>query len=466
MLLKETRVHFVGVGGVGMSGLAQVLLEAGHEVSGSDLRESEFAARLRKAGARIDIGHQAANVGAAELLVVSSAVPPNNPEVELARSKGIRILKRAELLGELTRRFRSIAVAGTHGKTTTSSMVTYILERAGFGPTFLVGGDVANLGANAGMGSGQYLVAEADEFDGSFLRLSPWMAIVTNVEADHLDFYQDMDAIRTAFGQFMASVAGDGYLVVCADDPELSKLVSSAQAKLISYGLTGTADWQATQVAANERGGNDFTAIVGGREVGRFSLQVPGRHNVQNALAALAAAVTVGVDSAVAAQALSDFLGARRRFELKGTVGGIAIYDDYAHHPTEIRATLKAARERHRGRLWCVFQPHTYHRTKQLWNDFLRAFDDADRVVVCDVYLPPGREVDTLGISSRDLVQAMNHPGAEYVEDLDSVSTYVCDSLQDGDLLLTMGAGNVYEVADSVVKCLRARYGGVEGGRC
>lgn len=466
MLLKETRVHFVGVGGVGVSGLAQVLLEAGHEVSGSDLKESEFAARLRKAGARIAVGHRAENVGSAELLVVSSAVPPDNPELEFARSNGIRIVKRAELLGELTRRFRSIAVAGTHGKTTTSSMVTYILERAGLSPTFLVGGDVANLGANAGLGSGQYLVAEADEFDGSFLRLSPWMAVVTNVEADHLDYYQDMEAIRAAFSQFMASVDSKGYLVACVDDPELSKLVSSAQAKLISYGLTQPAEWQAKQIAANGRGGNDFVAVAGGHEVGRFSLQVPGRHNVQNALAALAATLTVGVDSAVAAQALSDFLGARRRFELKGAVGGIAVYDDYAHHPTEIKATLKAARERHRGRLWCVFQPHTYHRTKHLWNDFLRAFDDADRVVVCDVYLPAGREVDTLGISSRDLVQAMNHPGAEYVGDLDSVGRYLCDSLRDGDLLLTMGAGNVYEVADSVVKCLRVRYGGVEGGRC
>lgn len=460
MLVKEARVHFVGIGGVGMSALAQVLLEAGHQVSGSDLNRSDFTARLRRAGVRIAIGHKAENVGAAELVVVSSAIPESNPEVQYAQSKGVRIIKRADLLGELTRKFRSIAVAGTHGKTTTSSMIGYILERAGLDPTLLIGGTIANLGTNAKMGRGQYLVAEADEFDGSFLKLSPWMAVVTNVEADHLDFYHSMEAIETAFGQFIASVPKDGCVLLCADDSRLMRIAGAHRARAISYALGAPADWQARDIVANADGGNDFTAISDGREVGRFSLRVPGRHNVQNALAAIASTTDIGVEPSVVALALSEFGGARRRFELKGLVGGVAIYDDYAHHPTEIKATLRAARERYRGRLWCVFQPHTYHRTKQLWSDFLTAFGDADQVIVCDIYLPAGREADTLGITSRDLARAMNHPGAQYIGDLKSAASYLCSTLQDGDVLVTMGAGNVYEVAESVVACLRKRLGG------
>ena len=460
MLVKETRVHFVGIGGVGMSALAQVLLEAGHQVSGSDLNRSDFTARLRRAGIRIAIGHRAENVGAAELVVVSSAVPQSNPEVQYALSKGVRIIKRADLLGELTRKFRSIAVAGTHGKTTTSSMIGFILERAGLDPTLLIGGTIANLGTNAKMGRGQYLVAEADEFDGSFLKLSPWMAVVTNVEADHLDFYHSMEAIETAFGQFIASVPEDGCVILCADDLRLMRIAGAPRARVISYALGTRADWQAQDIVANADGGNDFTAVADGREVGRFSLRVPGRHNVQNALAAIAATTDIGVKPGVIAMALAEFGGARRRFELKGRVGGIAVYDDYAHHPTEIKATLRAARERYRGRLWCVFQPHTYHRTKQLWNDFLTAFGDADQVILCDIYLPAGREADTLGITSRDLARAMSHPGAQYIGDLKSAASYLCSTLQDGDVLVTMGAGNVYEVAESVVACLRKRLGG------
>lgn len=460
MLLDVTSIHFVGIGGVGMSALARVLLEAGHAVSGSDLKESVYTTRLREAGVRVAIGHREENVGSAELVVVSSAIPLDNPEIRRATSRGIRIIKRAELLGDLTRRFRGIAVAGTHGKTTTSSMIGFILERAGLDPTLLIGGDIANLGTNARMGQGQYLVAEADEFDGSFLRLSPWMAIITNVEADHLDFYHDFAAIKAAFGQFAAGIDPSGYLLVCADDQEALNLAAQSVATVITYGLSETAQWRATQIAPNGIGGSDFTVQKNGTPLGRFSLRVPGCHNVQNALAATAAVVTAGVSPSVATQYLADFSGARRRFEHKDTVDGIAIYDDYAHHPTEIRATLRAARQQHKGRIWCVFQPHTYHRTRQLWSQFLTAFDDADMVIVCDVYLPDGREVDTLGVTSQDLVKAMSHPGVEYLGSLESATKHMCSVLRDGDLMITMGAGNVVEVADAVVRYLRARTGG------
>ncbi len=449
------RVHFVGIGGVGQNAIARVLVEAGFPVSGSDLQGSPATADLAGLGARIQVGHRAEQVEGAGLVVISSAVPATNPEVARARELGIPVVKRAEFLGELTRHRRAICVAGTHGKTTTSAMAGLALIAGGLDPTVLVGGVVPALGTGGRFGRGEHLVAEADEFDGSFLRFTPGIAVVTNVEPDHLDFYRDFSAIVEAFRAFVARVPADGSLVVCQDDPAARELRSACAGQVITYGLAPGADWQAVEIAPNDLGGNDFVALRRGEARGRFRLAVPGRHNVANALAAVAVADLCGVEPTATAEALARFGGVRRRLELKGEARGIAVYDDYAHHPTEIVATLRAVRERHRGRLWCVFQPHTINRTRALFDQFAAAFGDADRVLVADIYVPAGREVATGEITSGDLVRAMRHPGAAHVGRLSDIVDRLADEARPGDVVLTMGAGDVYHVGEDLLERLR-----------
>ena len=454
LLQDVRRIHMIGIGGSGMNALAKVLAEAGYQVSGSDLSLSKTTEALASIGIEIKQGHAADNVAGADLVVISSAIPADNPELSKARSLGLQVVKRAELLSELTRRQRSILVAGTHGKTTTSSMTALLLERAGLDPTIIVGGDVIDLGTSAKLGKGNYLVAEADEFDRTFLKLSPWTAVITNVEADHLDYYGSLDAIVEAFDKFIGMVPEDGHLVACWDEPPLRKLARRRGRGVVSYGIKSQADWRAVRIKPNALGGNDFEVRRRAERVGRFSLQVPGRHNVLNALASIAAASLVGVDLDEARETLAGFRGAARRFELKGAANGIVVYDDYAHHPTEIAATLKGARERHPGRIWAVFQPHTYNRTKHHLLGFARALELADQVVVTDIYMPAGREVDTVGISASDIVRAMNHAAARHIPRLDEVVAHVVPRLQPGDMLLTMGAGDVNKVAVAVLKRL------------
>ncbi|MCL4458328.1 MAG: UDP-N-acetylmuramate--L-alanine ligase [Chloroflexi bacterium] len=458
MFEVKRQIHFVGIGGAGMSTIAEVLLQAGHVISGSDLYPSAITARLAALGARIAYGHSDKNIGEANLVIVSSAIPQKNPEMQAARRRGIPILKRAEALGELTRRQQTIAVAGTHGKTTTSAMISLILEQGGLDPTILVGGEI--IGLNAKLGHGAYLVAEADEFDGSFWQLSPWIAIVTNVEADHLDFYGHYNAVQSAFSRFLALVPTDGYGVLCWDDPILQTIAGSCHAEVVSYGFSEDACWRATDVHQNALGGNSFVLCKGGQNIGEIDLRLPGRHNVSNALAAITVSSLLKVDLSLIKKALVIFKGTRRRLELKGTVGGITIYDDYAHHPSEIVATLKAIRENHSSRLWVVFQPHTYHRTKCFLDQFAASFGLADVVIVTDIYLPPGREADTLGIGAPDLVAAMNHRGARYIGDLEEAASYVSHEAQAGDVILTMGAGDIYQVAERVLTDLRRQWEG------
>ncbi|MBI4320461.1 MAG: UDP-N-acetylmuramate--L-alanine ligase [Chloroflexi bacterium] len=456
-LHDKHHLHMVGIGGSGMSALAKILVEAGYEVSGSDLSASIATQKLAELGVRVHRGHEAEHVHGADLLIISSAIPPDNPERLAAVASGIRVLKRAEVLGELTRQRQSILVAGTHGKTTTTSMIALVLKEGGLEPTFVVGGEVANLGTSAELGGGNLLVAEADEFDGTFLKLTPHVAVITNVEADHLDFFSNIDAIAEAFGEFIGLVPVDGHLVVCWDDLRLRKLAARCAGHVASYGLGQDANWRALRIRRNDRGGNDFVAAKDGKSVGRFSLQVPGQHNVANALAAIATADIVGLDPHETGKALANFKGALRRFELKGIVGGVSVYDDYAHHPTEITATLRAARERHSGRIWAVFQPHTYNRTKHFLREFAEVLRLADRIIVTDVYMPPGREVDTLGVSSRDVVSAMNCTDAQYIGRLEDTVSYLCQALQPGDMLMTLGAGNIYTVGLEVLKQLACR---------
>lgn len=455
MLDDKRRLHMIGIGGSGMNALARVLVEAGYDVSGSDLHLSKVTDALAAIGVRIRQGHRPEHVQGADLVVISSAIPPDNPELKQAIALGLPIVKRAELLGELTRRQRSILIAGTHGKTTTSSMVSLLLIRSGLDPTILVGGEVVDLGTSARLGRGSYLVAEADEFDGTFLKLSPWTSVITNIEADHLDFYQNLEAIVNAFGEFVDKVPEEGHVIACWDDPHVRDIAQRRMDSVISYGLEAGALWRAVRIAPNQRGGNDFEVERGGKLAGTFSLQVPGKHNVSNALASIVVASLVGISMDKAAAVLSEFSGAARRFEFKGSARGVVVYDDYAHHPTEIAATLKGARERHAARIWAVFQPHTYNRTKHLLAEFARALELADRVIVTDVYMPAGREVDTLGVSAADIVKAMNHPNAEHIPTLDGAAARLISELRQGDMVLTMGAGDVYKVGLAVLEGLK-----------
>ncbi|MCL4535161.1 MAG: UDP-N-acetylmuramate--L-alanine ligase [Bacteroidetes bacterium] len=457
MLLPYERLHFVGIGGVGMVALAEVLLAAGHRVTGSDLAVTPATERLRTLGVTVCHGHAAGNVEGADLLIVSSAIPEHNPEVQRARELGLPIWKRADLLGAITRQRKSILVSGTHGKTTTSAMISLVLEGGGLSPTFLVGGDLRNLGTGARLGSGPYLVAEADEFDRSFLRMSPWAAVVTNVEADHLDYYGTLEAVVEAFRQFVALVPQEGMAILCADSPRALALAAQCQGKVVTYGFSPAANWRAAEVSPNSRGGNDCLVRYNGRPWGRVSLQVPGRHNVSNALAAVAAAAGVGVPAPAIQAALSDFKGTGRRYERRGSYRGAELYDDYAHHPTEVRATLAAAREQHPGRLWAVFQPHTTHRLKSLFDGFVMAFGDADRVVVVDTYLPPGREREPGDLTSADLVRAMDHPNARHIGPLGEAADYLAGELQEGDVVLVMGAGDVTVVTEALLSKEAAR---------
>jgi len=450
-------VHFVGIGGIGMSGIARVLLEEDYRVSGSDLRVSPLTEALVGLGGTVYEGHAANNIAGADLVVVSSAVPPHNPEVLAAQESGIPVVGRAQILGQLMEDRYGVAVAGTHGKTTTSAMIALILEQAGLDPTIIVGGVIPELGSNAKAGKGEYLVLEADEYQRTFLGLSPSVAVVTNIEMDHPDYFRDLEDIYQAYLEFVKLVPQEGEIFLCADDPMGQRLEEEPHlAEITTYGLEPRARWRAADLAANAAGGSDFRVLASGRPQGEFSLRIPGRHNVKNGLAALAVSDYLGIDLMEAGKTLAQFRGVERRFQVKGEAAGVMVIDDYAHHPTEIKATLAAARERYpQRRVWAVFQPHTYSRTKALLSEFAASFGDADQVVVTDIY--PARETDDLGINSQELVAAMNHPGAHYVGPLSDVLTMLCQQLRGDDLLITLGAGDIYQVGEKVLARLKRR---------
>lgn len=450
-------VHFVGIGGIGMSGIARVLLEEGYRVSGSDLRVSPLTEALVGLGGTVYEGHAAKNIAGADLVVVSSAVPPHNPEVLAAQESGIPVVGRAQILGQLMEGRYGVAVAGTHGKTTTSAMIALILKRAGLDPTIIVGGVIPELGSNAKAGKGKYLILEADEYQRTFLGLSPSVAVVTNIEMDHPDYFRDLEDIYQTYLEFVKLVPQEGEIFLCADDPMAQRLQEEPLlAEITTYGLDPRARWRAADLAANAAGGSDFRVLASGRPRGEFSLRIPGRHNVKNGLAALAVSDYLGIDLREAGKTLAQFRGVERRFEVKGEAAGVVVIDDYAHHPTEIKATLAAARERYPQRkVWAVFQPHTYSRTKALWSEFATSFGDADRVVVTDIY--PARETDDLGVTSQALVAAMNHPDAHYVGVLSDVVTMLSQKLRDGDLLTTLGAGDIYQVGEKILALFKRR---------
>jgi len=457
MFFKPQPVHFVGIGGIGMSGLAQVLLELGYRVSGSDVKLSPITERLASLGAVIHEGHAAANIDGANAIVVSSAVRPDNPEVAEARRRGLPVIPRGELLAELMRLKFGIAVAGSHGKTTTTSMVASILIQGGVDPTVMVGGRAAVLrGSNARVGSGDYLVVESDESDGSFLKLAPILAIVTNIDREHLDHYADLDEICGAFVEFVNRVPFYGAAILCLDDENVQKILPRVNRRVITYGSSAQADLRITSCSPGHMA-SEFHLVHRDRDLGCFRLHVPGAHNVSNATAAVAAALELEIPVETIRDALAGFTGVDRRFQIRGAERGVTVIDDYGHHPTEIRATLAAARACRYRRIHVLFQPHRYTRTQALMDDFARAFHQADTVHVTDIY--PASEAPIEGVTSQLLaerLQTFGHRGAVYAGDLNSGIASVLRAAQPGDAIVTLGAGSVSQAGNTIVERLRS----------
>ncbi|MGB1250356.1 MAG: UDP-N-acetylmuramate--L-alanine ligase [Candidatus Promineifilaceae bacterium] len=451
-----SHIHIIGVGGSGMSAIARVLAERGFSVSGSDMQESKFSAELRKLGVRIHIGHSATYVSDAELVVRSSAIPDSNPEVVAARLAGVSVLKRSEFLGSMMAGQIGIAVAGTHGKTTTTSMIAQVLIEAGLDPTVVVGGIVPMLGSNARAGNGDHFLIEADEYDRMFLGLDYEIALINNLEHDHPDIFEDDAAYVDAFAQFAAQTPAHGQLILNGDD-ELSKpLGEQAVCDIYRVGLSDASDLWAEDIRPNQLGGNDFIVMERGNLLGIARLRVPGEHNVRNALMAIAVTHSIGVDFHHIRKGLAEFGGVGRRFQELGTVGNVTVIDDYAHHPTEIRATLAAAQQHFVGRtVWAVWQPHTYSRVKLHFDAFTAAFADADKAIALDIYR--SRERDTLGMSSALLVNAMVHPYAKHINTIEAAATYILDRISPDDVVITLSAGDGNRVGTLVLDGLRER---------
>jgi UDP-N-acetylmuramate--alanine ligase len=463
---RYQHIHFVGVGGVGMSGIAEVLLNLGYRVTGSDVRRSESIERLERLGAKVAIGHEPSNVEGAHVVVYSSAVARDNVEVHVARQRGIPVIPRAEMLAELMRLKYGIAIAGTHGKTTTTSMVGAVLGAAGLDPTVVVGGRVHGLGANARLGQGEFLVAEADESDGSFLKLSPTIAVVTTVDGEHLDHYADLDAIRSAFLTFVNKVPFYGAAVLCLDQSEIQRMIPSVDKRVITYGLESGADLTARRLAFSGLRSR-FEVVQRGRVLGPASLQVPGGHNVLNALAAIAVALDLEVPFPSIQQALAGFTGVQRRFQVRGEARGVLVVDDYGHHPAEIRATLAAAKAGFDRRVLTVFQPHRYTRTLHLRQEFLTAFYQSDVLLVMDIY--PAGEAPIPGVHARDLAEgiaAHGHREVHYMDgDRQGILDFLCEDTRPGDLVLTLGAGDVGLLGGELLARLEAPPGDASNRR-
>ncbi|MBI5963276.1 MAG: UDP-N-acetylmuramate--L-alanine ligase [Chloroflexi bacterium] len=460
-----TRVHFIGIGGSGLSAIARLLKESGYEVTGSDRELSQFAVDLQNDGVSVYIGHHPRNVAGAEMVIRSSAIADDNPEVDAAIRAGIPVYKRADFLGQLMARKTGIAVAGTHGKTTTTAMIAWMLYAMGRDPSFIVGGTLNNLKVNAHAGKGDLFVIEADEYDRMFLGLKPRIEVVTNLEHDHPDCYPKFEDMFSAFKSFVELLPSDGAFIACSDDEGAVSLLSHARRKgmnVISYSLQSemtinSPQWiQARSLKPNLRGGFDFSAMTNvgpsSASVLHVSLQVPGEHNVRNALATLSVAATLGLSLQKAAAALSDFTGTGRRFEIRGERKGVTVIDDYAHHPTEIRATLAGAKARYPGRhIWAVWQPHTYSRTQILFFEFSRAFSDANEVLVTEIYASREAKQE---FSSAEVVSAMPHSSARYTGSLEETTKYLLKNLRSGDVVLVLSAGDANQISADILKRL------------
>jgi UDP-N-acetylmuramate--alanine ligase len=453
---RVRHVHFIGVGGIGMSGLAEILRTLEFDVSGSDLRAGENTRALERLGVRIDVGHRAENVRGADVIVYSSAIDERNPEIVQARALGVPVISRAEMLAELMRVKYGIAIAGSHGKTTTTSLVATILRAAGFDPTVVVGGRMAAFG-NARLGAGDLLVAEADESDGSFLRLTPTIAVVTNIDPEHLDFYGTHDALKEAFVQFTEKVPFYGLAVLCLDHPHVQELLPRIGRRHVTYGLTPQADYHARNIEMKGLR-SSFVAYRRGEPLGEFVLRMPGRHNVLNTLAAIAVADELEVPLDVTKQALTSFNGVARRFTIVAEVSGVALVDDYGHHPAEVQATLAAARGAYPGRVIVAFQPHRYSRTALLFDDFTRAFNDADVLFLVDIYAAGEKPME--GVNAERLARGIadhGHHAVTHVADRQTLPDRIARIAQPGDVVIALGAGDVNKILPGIAAALEAR---------
>jgi UDP-N-acetylmuramate--alanine ligase len=458
MFAKIQRVHFVGIGGIGMSGIAEVLLNLGYKVSGSDLKTSAITQRLAGMGASIFEGHRAENIAGAEVVVASSAVPPDNSEVAEAHRLHIPVIQRAEMLAELMRLKYGIAIAGMHGKTTTTSMVAAVLAAGGLDPTVVVGGRVDAMGSNARVGKSEYLVAEADESDRSFLRLAPVLAVVTNIDREHMDCYRNMRHVKQAFLEFMDRVPFYGVVVVCNDDGPLRRLFPQIRRRIVTYGTRRGSDFHIklgkSAFASSEQGPiSNFRVTYGDRDLGEFRLHVPGAHNVLNATAAIAVGIGLDIEADNIRMALENFRGVDRRFQLRGKAAGVSVIDDYGHHPTEIRATLAAARQCGFGKIHVIFQPHRYTRTRDLMDEFATAFQGADSLVVLDVYAASETPIE--GITGEALALRISEhgkPSARFAGSFAEAVSAAVAAVQPGDMILTLGAGSVSQLGPMILQ--------------
>ena len=450
---EPIHIHFIGIGGISMSGLAEILLEEGFHISGSDSKESELTKTLEEKGVTLFYGQRASNIqDFVDLVVYTAAIKKDNPELAAAIQKNIPTLTRAELLGQIMRNYElPIAISGTHGKTTTTSMVTSILLADDADPTISVGGILKEIGGNLRIGKSELFVTEACEYTNSFLSFFPKIGIILNIEEDHLDFFKDLADIRSSFHRFASLLPEDGLLIINADIENYEEITKDLPCKVLTFGTSKQADYYATQISYDKNACASFTAVKKETDFGTITLHVPGVHNIANALAAIALADYLHISLSTIQQGFDLFHGTDRRFEYKGQIGGVTIIDDYAHHPTEIRATLQAAKNYPHNKIWCVFQPHTYTRTKAFFNDFAAALSLADTVVLADIFA--ARETDTLGISSEDLVAAIEKNGTEahYFPSFDEIENFLLQNCIHGDLLITMGAGDIVKVGESLL---------------
>lgn len=448
------KIHLIGIGGISMSGIASILLDLGYEVSGSDLKDSSLLRELAKKGAQVFVGHRAENLEHPDEVVVTSAIPSTNVELVKAKELGIPIIKRAQMIARLMEYKKGIAIAGTHGKTTTTSMVSLILDKAGLRPTILVGGELNDIGGNAKLGGGEYLITEADESDGSFLYYEPLISVVTNIEPDHMDYYGTEEKLIETFAHFLAKVPEQGTKIVCWDDPVVRSMVQPEDANVLTYGAREDSMIWIEDVKFHEEE-TRINVRYKGQHLGVVTLRVPGMHNVLNSMAALGVGLSLGLSFEQIAASLGQFNGVHRRFEQKGLVNDVLVIDDYGHHPTEIKVTLRAAQQKGRKRVICVFQPHRYSRTLHLRDEFSKAFHDADLIIMSGVY--GAGETPIEGVDGRtlaELTERFERRPVKYFPELDGIAEYLSGIVQPGDMVITLGAGDVYKVGEKLVKLL------------
>ncbi len=450
---KPIHVHFIGIGGISMSGLAEILLKENFKITGSDNKASELTSHLESLGAKVYIGQRASNIeDTTDLVVYTAAIHPDNPEYACVVEKGIPMLSRADLLGQIMKNYEvPIAISGTHGKTTTTSMASSVLLQAEKDPTISVGGILPKIGGNIRVGQSDTFITEACEYTNSFLSFFPKISVILNIDADHLDFFKDLDDIRASFRKFAEILPEDGTLIINAEIPDYEEISQNLPCQVLTYALTGDAAFTAENVTYDEMGYGSFDCMYDGELYGHFTLHVPGAHNVSNALSVIAMAHVLHIDIENIQKGLLSFTGTDRRFQYKGTVGGVTVIDDYAHHPTEIKATLTAAKNYPHKTLWCVFQPHTYTRTNALLKEFADALTGADKVVLAPIYA--AREINTIGITSDDLRKEIEKLGQEvyYLTSFDEIEDFLLENCIHGDLLITMGAGDVVNIGESLL---------------